>query len=87
MNTLLHSCLAILVVLYTTNFSPVTSQDDNKDLRQAVAFDISILSHHQREPLYVFVDIFVRRVYASDTLRELFDISYTSPVKFSFHVH
>ncbi|GFY41901.1 uncharacterized protein TNIN_247491 [Trichonephila inaurata madagascariensis] len=87
MNTLLHSSLVILVVLYATNFTPVTSQDDNKDLRQTVAFDVSILSHRQRVPVDVFVDVFVRRVYASETLRELFDISYTSPVKFSFHVH
>ncbi|GFY59344.1 uncharacterized protein TNIN_278561 [Trichonephila inaurata madagascariensis] len=87
MNALLHSSLVILVVLYTTNFTPVTCQDTNEDLLQTVAFNVSILSHHQRAPLDVFVDVFVRRVYASKALRDVFDISYTSPVKFSFHVH
>ncbi|GFY41903.1 uncharacterized protein TNIN_247511 [Trichonephila inaurata madagascariensis] len=79
MNALLHSSLVILVVLYTTNFTPVTCQDTNEDLRQTVAFNVSILSHHQRAPLDVFVDVFVRRVYASKALRDVFDISYTSP--------
>ncbi|GFQ87961.1 uncharacterized protein TNCT_693231 [Trichonephila clavata] len=87
MNFILRSSLAILVVLYTTNFPPVICQDTSKDLRQSVAFNVSILSHHQRAPVDVFVDVFVRRVYASEALRELFDISYISPVKFSFHVH
>ncbi|GFY18385.1 uncharacterized protein TNCV_2396141 [Trichonephila clavipes] len=87
MNALLHSSLVILVVLYTTNFTPVTCQDTSEDLRQTVAFNVSILSHHQRAPLDVFVDVFVRRVYASKAVRSAFDISYTSPIKFSFHVH
>ncbi|GFY18454.1 transposon Ty3-I Gag-Pol polyprotein [Trichonephila clavipes] len=87
MSTLLYSSLVILVVLYTTSFTPVTCEDSGEDLRQTVAFNVSMLSDRQRASQDVFVDAVVEGIYSSNTLRNLFDISYTSPVKFSFHVH
>ncbi|GFQ75465.1 uncharacterized protein TNCT_123871 [Trichonephila clavata] len=87
MSTLLYSTLVIVVVLCTANFTPVTCEDSGEDLRQKVAFNVSMLSGRQRASQDAFVDAVVEGIYSSKTLSDLFDISYTSPVKFSFHVH
>ncbi|GFY59339.1 uncharacterized protein TNIN_278511, partial [Trichonephila inaurata madagascariensis] len=52
-----------------------------------VAYNVTILSDEQRTPVNTFVDTFVKAVYGSDTLKNVFDISETSAQQFTRFVY
>ncbi|GFY18439.1 uncharacterized protein TNCV_2396671 [Trichonephila clavipes] len=84
MNSLFQtSVVATFMLFYIASFTIVTCQENSDESNDeifypGVAYNVTILSNEQRTPVNTFVDTFVKAVYGSDTLKNVFDISETS---------